>query len=286
MTCRGCGRSYEYAIASIEFEREIEFEGRFEPEPQPVAPAVSPPPPIPLSPGAPGKPPRRGRLETNWAKNRAITAGLLVVAVAALAFAVTRLSGETGGSTAPTAPVAADREPAPRPVEASKARSKQAEDAAPSEPEAKASPPAKPPARPVAGEKLVATPRFTLVVPDSWARRAAGTGLALAPPGDPPVSILAFSEENPAMSLETMIAGTEEFLSSRAPSGTVGNPRELLVGGNPAFELRDTGPAGSQAARGVLAGPYRDLVVTRVRADAPAAMRAAAARALHSFRPR
>lgn len=280
MTCRGCGRAHEYAAATIEVEREIEVE--------PVTVTARPP-------ARPLATPRNRRLPTRRSRDRAIVAGLLAVSIAALAFAGIRLSTGTGESSAP---VAAATHPNPTRA-APRARTRSPQAAATPNPQAgqakretpsrgqgEGAAAAKPPTRPVAGEKLVKTPRFSLIVPDSWRQRTVDGGLLLAPPGAAPTSVSAFYESNVEMTLQAMSAKTAEFLRSRAPTGTIVSSKRLRVGGHPAFKLRDRSPAGSETALGVLADPYRYLVVTGVEAGAAAPIRAAAARALRSFRPR
>lgn len=142
------------------------------------------------------------------------------------------------------------------------------------------------PIAPGPAEQLVETDRFSLIVPKSWARGEAEGGLLLAPPGAAPVSLQAFFEENPTLTMAAMIAKTGEFLRSRSAGGSLAEPRRLRVDGAPAFELRKPGPLGSQTALGVLAGPTRYLIVEGVDAGAPSSLVAEADRALRSFRPR
>lgn len=140
--------------------------------------------------------------------------------------------------------------------------------------------------QPKDGEKVVETKRFSLIVPNGWSKRESDVGYLLAPRGAAPVSIWIFFERDPQMGPKTMVRKTSKFLSSRSPGGAVGNPKRLSVGGDPAFTLRDRGQDGAQTALGVLAGPYRYLVIESVESGTSDAMRNASARALRTFRPR
>jgi hypothetical protein len=293
MTCRGCGATYEYATGTIEFEREIEFEPVAVAEsafaaPTAAAATVALPQRVSAAPPEGGGRRRRPwRQMSRRTRDRAMVAGLLGFAIVALAFAAIRLTGGQGSSSAGApaaaagAPVRATAKPAPAQPSRqppAKAATKPAEQKA-------ATPAVKPATRPLAGEKQVQTPRFTLIVPRDWTRQAEGGGLLLSAPGGGG-SVWAFYESNPQMSLEAMSGETARFLDSRVAAGTVAGPTLLRVDGHPAFEVSDRGPAISQTALGILAGPYRYLALKEVQAGAPASTRAAAARALRSFRPR
>lgn len=139
---------------------------------------------------------------------------------------------------------------------------------------------------PRAGEQLIETSRFSLVVPSGWARGEADGGLLLAAPGAAPVSVQVFYEENPSLSRPQMISMTQSFLESRSPGGQSGAARLLRVDGDPAFRLRKPGQDGSQTALGVLAGTTRLLAIAGKNEGAPASERVAAERALASLRPR
>jgi hypothetical protein len=273
MTCRGCGRSYEYATATISFEREIEVEPLATAAPGPAAPGPTEPIAEPLPPPsesprlAPPSPDGDGRRAPRRAarrtRERAIVAGLLVFAFAAIAFAAVRLGQTRSASSSSSTdgvPGAGSAAPSPKPAKQ------------------KAAPP------PVA-EKLVRTARFSLLVPRDWTRRAAGGGLLLSAPGGG-ATVRAFYESNPQMSWADMSEETARYLRSREPGGAVSGPTRLRVGGHQAFGLSDRGGSSAQTARGVLAGPYRDLVVAEVQPGASASARAAAMRAVRSFRPR
>lgn len=385
LACRGCGGSYEYATATIEFEREIEFAQSTQWEKEaglgpvallaaPVPPVVEPTPP-PLEPGPPpqGRPPqpprrppkqpqrgtqRRGRGQrpssrrgNRGKRDRIIVGGLLIVGIAALAFAAIRLSGDSEESSLPastesprTAPSqpggtgppaqqtqsesspsaqpggssAASSEPGSKSTDSQGSGSTNAAGSQPGEADKAGSansanspagnpggvqPPTpasgqqgsanedktgdgKSTARVQAGERLVKTSRFSLVVPAGWTKQTTDVGLLLAPSSTAPASVWVFFEKNPGMNRSTMASKTAGFLRARAPGGKVGDPKWLKVGGHPAFELHDRGRSGSQAALGVLAGPYRYLAIESVETAAPKSVRAAASHALHSFRTR
>ncbi|HEY5053472.1 MAG TPA: hypothetical protein VII45_08700, partial [Solirubrobacterales bacterium] len=147
MTCRGCGSTYEYATATIEFEREVEFEpvGAREDSAPPAPPTYVAQPPAaeieapadegpddalePVAdepePGKAGsdakkKAGRRRRPPKGWTRDRLITAGLLLFSVAALIFAVIRITGDSESSnsaeTAPPPAVATATHAKPTPV--------------------------------------------------------------------------------------------------------------------------------------------------------------------------
>jgi hypothetical protein len=321
MTCRGCGQTYEYATATIEFEREIELEPLATDAAAPANAAVvvpplppSPPPPPELEalpeagPEAetgleaepepePPPPESKQRGQAHRLRDRTIVAALLVFAFAALAYAGVRLAHDrsssssstgAGGGTTAAAPATATGQggggAAKQGGTGSAAKAKRGSGTGTTK-QAPAQR-AKPATRPAAGEKLVSTARFSLIVPRDWTRRTEGDGLLLSAPGGAGASIWAFYESNPRMSLPAMSEETARYLRSRAADGSLSGPTRLRVGGHPAFELRDRGPSGSQTARGVLADPYRYLALEEVRAGAPASARAAADRALRSFRPR
>jgi hypothetical protein len=316
MTCRGCGATYEYATATIEFEREVEFEpvrvpARAENEPvpatppgatfvaQPEAPRIEPPKAEPEPAAEPPKPPatpkkpkaRRDRqlqLPKSWTRDRRITAGLLLFSAAALIFAVIRISGDSGESTSQqeTSPPAATSPPAQ--TNPTNPTTPQKSSSAPKSKSAKtpATPQKPSPVKPGTGERVVKTDRFSVVVPSDWTRRAApGGGTLLAPPGSAQVSLQVFYENDPGLSLGKMSAQTASFLSSRDPGAAVSPTKRLRVAGNPAFEISASGPAGSQSALGVVAGPYRYLAIASADPGTPGSLKAATQRALKSFEP-
>jgi hypothetical protein len=325
MTCRGCGARYEHTTLTIELEREIEFEPLFPPDlaaPAPpdedegrvtdddaieLLPADAEPDRRPDADGDrdedglafPPPAPRHGGGRT---RDRAITAGLLLFAAAAIAFVVVRETGDRG-SEEPAAPTPAATQPRTQPSPAPRsAQTPPAPHAVqPSSQAARPTPHAAPPANPAgathgspsapsrAEEQLVATANFAFLVPRGWTQREEGDGsLTVEPPGGTPAaaSVQVFYEYNPDLSLPAMSAATADFLRSRPPRGAVSSPRQVRHHGDPAFELTSSGRAGSQTALGVLSGPYRYLVVaTRERGASPR-LQAATERALAGFRPR
>jgi len=291
MTCRSCGATYEYATATIEFEREIELS---RPAPTPIAPsrlasaaskqgAAPRAGARPKRPGAPPSPPGKRRRLSSRARDRAIVAGLLVFAFAALAFAGLRIAREVSGgnSATPVGPSAIQRPQTTKPAAQPATAAPRNRSSARRQAQATTSP-----AQPVVRQKSVRTALFSLRVPSNWAKHAAQGGLTLSPASSAGASVRVFYESNPSMSIQTMSAKTADFLRSRASGGAIVSSKRLRIGDHPGFLLRDHGPAGSETALGVLAGPYRYLVVARVKAGANASARSAAIRALHSFRPR
>jgi hypothetical protein len=133
---------------------------------------------------------------------------------------------------------------------------------------------------------VVKTARFSIVVPDSWQKRDADGGSLLSPPGDAPASVQVFYEADPGMSKEVLATQTAGFLRSRDPGAKVGSPEFHSVAGDPGFELHAVGPAGTQVAIGVLADPYRYLVIESADPTTPKSMREEADKALESFEPR
>lgn len=322
MTCRGCGATYEYATATIEFEREIEFEPVTVRRP-PQAPMTPPPPPPPprapeptagagaalagaivtdpdgtppaIEDGTPppprepadsdGKPGDGGNAKKKRSRDRAIAAGLLVLAAAAMAFAVYRVTHQSEESSAPPAQAPPTAVAPPKEAAPSKPQSSTK---APDQPTAKATPKqaqSQPPT-PLPGEKQIKEARFELIVPTSWTKKAADGGSLFAPAGDSPVSVQVFYENDPAMSKDTMASQTAGFLRSRDPSATVGSPQDRSVAGDPAFELHAVGDAGTQVALGVLAGKYRYLVIENADPGTSPTLRREADRVLTTFRPR
>lgn len=271
ITCRACGSSFEYApgLASVKsetIEREIEIE--------PVAATVTP---LPQSrepaaePTAGSQPPKQGR---GFPRERIVTAALLVFAIAAVVFAGIRLAQSGDGDSQPT-PAAP---PAPKPaVETPPAGATANPSLAP-----------QPSSRPPGGDVLVRTPLYALVVPAAWvSRQGAGGSTVYSPTGvSPSVALAVFYERNPGIDRTAMAASTAGFLASGSGGATVGSPRFLRAGGDPAFELRAAGPSGTKTARGVLFGPYRFLAVASAAERASSSSRAALRRALSSFRAR
>lgn len=135
-------------------------------------------------------------------------------------------------------------------------------------------------------EQTIETKRFTLTVPRAWEQRRAAGGFMFSPPGNGPVSVQVYYEEAPGMGVQAMISQTVGFLRSRDNGAHLSRPQRLEVGGRPSFKLAASGPAGSQVALGVLAGPYRYLAIESVDPGAPGIARAQAARALSSFKAR
>ncbi len=295
MTCRGCGKSFEYSPGTIEIEREIEFE--------PVTMAASGVPPRELLPmgeararkPAPGGPNRR--------RDRIVAAGLLGFAIAAFAFAVIRVLDAREGSDELAVPTPAAKESKPQQGQATpqpqaqqtRAKQPQAQQTQPRQPQAKQpqaqqprqTPAAAAPGAPVAGpgEKEMKMVRFSLIVPEAWTQRAAEGGTLIGPPGPGPVSVQVFFEENPAVGIGTMIDKSVEFARARAGGGAAGPVSRTRVGGNPAFEFRVRSAGGSEIVLGVLAGSYRYLVVGNAGPAASAAQEADLRRALATFLP-
>jgi hypothetical protein len=316
MTCRGCGATYEYATATIEFEREVEFEpvgaGAADPGAAPAgfrgdrseqpaaaeieAPAAAaaveteeaieanaePPAPEEASDEKKGGRPRR-RLPKGWTRDRTITGGLLLFSAAALAFAVIRLAGDSGESTEPTeAPPPAATAPAKHP--------QPAPTPPPPHPAKSVKPTAQQPPRqahPAPDERVVKTAHFTVKVPPDWTQRpAAGGGILLAPPDSTAVSLQIFYEDDPSLSVGKMSVQTAAFLSSRDPQAAVSAAKTLRVGGHRAFEVSANGPAGAQRALGVIADPYRYLAIVSADPGTAGSERETAVRAMRSLRPR
>lgn len=296
IACRGCGARHDYATATIEFEREIEFAPvnpsatDFRREKAAIPLALSSEKPTKPAPSQAKRLPAATPARRNWkpepprgaSKERIITAGLLVLTVASLAFAVIRIVGggdEPSGGAAPVA-VAPPTSPPPRtaPRQGGEAPAAvggtQAERAQP-----RATPPP-PPGRTVTAE------RFSITVPKPWTQRAAAGGLLLAPPGSSAVSLQVFYEADPDLTRQLMAEQTAAYLRSRDPGATVSTPQPVLGLSSPGFELRARGPAGTQVALAVLADPYRYLVIESVNPGTPRALRSQADQALASFRPR
>lgn len=324
MTCRGCGSNYEYATATIEFEREVEFmpigghdsTDAVAPPPLPVpthfvqpAPAEieqgpadddspdleadSPPPTKPG--GKPGaKSPGGRRPPKGWTRERLITAGLLLFSAAALVFAVIRIAGDSGESTNPAEPPTPAAAPpaAHAKAPASAAPTHKAPATAQAKPKAAqpkpaAEPKPKQPQKPAVDTRVVKTERFSVTVPKDWTQRtASGGGILLAPPGSAQVSLQVFYEDDPSLSIGKMSVQTAGFLSSRDPQAAVSAAKRLRVAGDPAFEVTANGPAGTQDALGVVADPYRYLAIVSADPGTPKSVRATAQQALLSFEPR
>ncbi|GEM_PF-5702954 len=315
MTCRGCGATYEYATATIEFEREVEFEPigtglREDAAPTPPSPPVyvaqpavpeieapaeeAPTDELEVIAAAPaaaeaeteakGPPPGGRRPPKGWTRDRLITGGLLLFSVAALAFAVIRIAGDSGESTGqvPTPPVATTPTKHAKPAVTPPAHH------SPPAPEPKPKPAAKPkPQKPPPDTRVVKTERFTVTVPQDWTERtAAGGGTLLAPPGDAPISLQVFYEDDPSLSSGKMSVQTAGFLSSRDPEAAVSAAKTLSIAGDPAFEVSANGPAGTQTALGVLADPYRYLVIVSADPGTSKSLQATAQKAMLSFEPR
>ncbi len=134
--------------------------------------------------------------------------------------------------------------------------------------------------------KAVKTARFALTVPAIWEQQNSGGGVLLAPPGSSPISVQIFYEDDPGLTMQRMAAETAAYLRSRDAGATVSAAEDLRTAGNPSFKLRANGPAGSQTALAVLAGPYRYLVVESADPGTPKSLRTQADRALASFTPR
>ena len=322
MTCRGCGVTYEYATATIEFEREVEFEPvtvRRAPDAGAAAPPPPPPPPpqssnpIPaIAAGAPPAdetridtapeldiggayprqaqaPPKKARGgEKKSSRDRLVIAGLLILSAAAFAFAVIRVTGQNSEeSSSATTPAAVN----PAPDKPSQPTAKPEPQPATPKPQNDQRPPqgkskVESTTVPGPGEKVVKTERFSVIVPSGWQQRDAAGGSLLSPPGGSPVSVQVFYENEPGMTKQVLAAQTADFLRSRDPGAKVGAVKSKSIASNPGFELPAVGAAGSQVALGVLAGPYRYLVIESADPNAPTSTRKQADRALESFQPR
>jgi hypothetical protein len=127
--------------------------------------------------------------------------------------------------------------------------------------------------------------RYSLVVPDAWTQRPADGGTAIGPPGTSPIAVQVFFEENPAVGIGTMIEQSAGFASDRVGGGTVGAASRTRVDDNPAFELRAGRGGTSATVLGLLADPYRYLVIGDVGVAATPEQAAAVRRALETFRP-
>ena len=307
MTCRGCGTQYEYATATIEFEREVEFEPlaiRASPDLAPSlapSPAPSPGPPLPEvlpvpEPPASGEPPPalhpelpppgdrgsgRGARIPAWARDRIVNVALLVFALAAIAFAIVRIAGDGGGtSRSPT------QRPAPARTRGAAAIGLGSPNASPTLPREPGPVLPRAPALPL-DLRLFRTERFSVVIPASWkAEPAAGGGTRLAPPASPAVSLTVYLEYAPSLSAREMSVQTAAFLRSRYPGVAVSEPHRERIAGRGGFRLSARDAGTSIMALGVIAAPYRYLVLTHSSPRARPAEEAALRRALASFRPR
>jgi len=261
ITCRGCGKSFEYAPETIEIEREIE---------------LSPlPAPIPLA----STPPKKSG---NRKRDRVIVATLLLAALAAFAAALIRIndaqSGPSSGDSGESA-VAQPARPTPPAPEA---------EAAP-DPKTGVEAAAKPaPTRKSAGlenEELLRLERFSLAVPAGWTHGLAEGGTVVGPPGVSPVFVQVFFEDGATGGLRAMAAQSAQFAESRAGGKSAGAAQRTRVAGNPAFELAVHGPTRSDLVLGVLAGSTHYLVLGTIDQDASATQAAAVRRAMRTFRP-
>ncbi len=268
MTCRGCHANYEYATATIEFERELELETVPMREGRPTAGPIRP---IQTQPHAPKKS-RRRRLDRNrLAAGLALLGTFAVAAIAIWMILGGGTSSEPSNVTAlPTTPT---RAPAKTPTQTRSAK-------------APAPPPKKEPRAPTIPKTVITTSTFSVAIPKTWSQGNAAGGLALTPSSTSSVAVEIFQENDPSLSLEGMGAKTASFLRSRDPGAGVTATGGLRVDGNPAFKLRAVGPSGVQIALGVVAEPIRFLVIERVDKGAPSRLETQANQVLASFRPR
>lgn len=295
ITCRGCGARHEYVSAQIETERPPETPRPRAPSPprRPSAPPAAEPgrPPreparaeaaAPAPPTLPGRArptPARGRERAGAAvlgslrRSPRLTMLLLVLAAAALGFAVVRLINEDGGrQTGATAPPPAQApEPAPPPS------------AAPTpvpEPPAEQPGPAPPP-----GTRTLRTERFTIEVPRGWAERTTAGGLLLRPSGGGRVNVQIYFERSPRLSAARMARQTRAYLARTVPGARLFRDR-VPIDGRRALELTARGPGETAVAVNVLRGPHRYLLVRRIFAGAKLRVSVAAGRIVRSFEPR
>ena len=264
MTCRGCGKAYQYSPGTIEIEREVEFA-----------------PVLPPAVGAPRElPERRQPKAENQTRDRMVAAGLLILAIAAFAVALIRVLDANEADPEPTPPPAATATPPPVP-----------------EPQPEAQPTPEPqsaqptPAEPVnpliagPGEKEMRMLRYSLIVPEAWTQRPADGGTAIGPPGTSPISVQVFFEENPAVGIASMVGQSRLFAVERVGGGRPGPVSRTRVGGDPAFELTAGRGGTSATILGVLDGAYRYLVVGDIGVAATPQQAASVRRALETFRP-
>jgi hypothetical protein len=249
ITCHGCGAQHEYATASIEIEREVILEPM--PAERDGAAARA---------GLPAGGRQKEPVPEYVKRRRRVTAGLLVVAVAALAFAIVRLA--TGGDD--RSPVATTTNPAlsqkPPP------------------------PPPSQPARKVSKTTLVITSAFTLRAPRGWIKDTSQGGLLIHPRGSRSPSLQVFFQRRPALDLGAMAAQTAAFLRGHGATA-ISSPRRLRVRGDRAFRITARTSSGTTTATGVRHGDTRFLLLDRrggVKGPAARAM----LQARQSFRPR
>jgi hypothetical protein len=260
ITCRGCGALHEYATATIEVERELTVEAL---PAQPAAeqiPSATPGTARPVT--TEKRPPRQMR------RSRLVTAGLLALAVAALAFAIVRLAND-GGSDSST------------PLTTVPANTVQ-----PATPPPAPEPPPKPPAANGTGATVpVTTPAFALRAPRGWAQDTAHGGLLLHPRNGRSVSLQVFFQRRPGLSLSAMTAQTAAFLGSRG-ADSISPPQRLRVRGDPAFRITARTPNGNITATGIRHGATRYLLASRLSDGASGKQRAELTAVEGSFRPR
>ena len=262
ITCRGCGARHDYATATLEIERELIIEPVEPTASQPnggsrtsVAGVGRPKEPEPAK-QEPVRRPARKR------PSRLVTAGLLVLAAAALAFAVVRLVDGSGGKTSST-----PAKPKPSPAAATN------------------------PTRPAApnGERVrdaipISTPAFALRAPRGWVRDTSRGGLLIHPPGRRSPSIQVFFQRRPELSIGAVASRTAAFLRSRGAKPNAAAKR-LRVRGDPAFRITARAANRTVTATGIRHGKTMFLLVSsRGRAQGPGAREAAAVE--RSFRPR
>jgi len=198
------------------------------------------------------------------------TLALVVVAAVALGIAVVRLVNSGGGSTprttqsAPLTPPTATPTPTPAPS-------------------GSAGGPGAAPAQP--STTTLRTRNFTLQAPARWTDRTSAGGLLLQPRGGGRVNVQVYFQRSPGLSRDQMAHQTARFLRHEVPGASL-FPRQIRIGGLPAYEITARGPGETAIAVDVLRGPYRYLLVRRIFAGATPHVSSAAGRLVFSFRPR
>jgi hypothetical protein len=129
------------------------------------------------------------------------------------------------------------------------------------------------------------TRNFTLQAPARWTDRTSAGGLLLQPRGGGRVNVQVYFQRSPGLSRDQMAHQTARFLRHEVPGASL-FPRQIRIGGLPAYEITARGPGETAIAVDVLRGPYRYLLVRRIFAGATPHVSLAASRVVLSFRPR